>query len=177
MLELQSEPRETHGYVADFISIAEMDDETFDEHRFVIDPARRPHGAAPGSYNLPAGAGLHEISMLYRDHAARTGSLAVRQRGDGKLDEIPLTNRACDPLHFVLLFPRGTDGWFDSIPLCAKQKRPASDDNMDIDPTSLLAGEAMEDDGNQHDEEDKFFDPSRDRRRRRRPLRQREDQR
>ena len=39
MLELQSELREHHAYIADFTSIADMDDGTLEEHRCVIDPA------------------------------------------------------------------------------------------------------------------------------------------
>ena len=37
-------------------------------------------------------------------------SVAIRSRG-GPLHDIDETHRAFDPLHFVLLFPYGCDGW------------------------------------------------------------------
>ena len=52
---------------------------------------------------------------VYHNEKEATHAILLRHR-DGAHFETDETNRAYDPLHFVLLFPCGDDGWQPRIP-------------------------------------------------------------
>ena len=60
------------------------------------------------------GLNLHEVAVLTNEKALP--SEIVIQRRSGSVSLIADTHRAFDPLHFVLLFPEGTEGWHLKIP-------------------------------------------------------------
>ena len=89
---------------------------------FVIEPKAAPKDAGKRTYNAYEAFG--EVSvMMVEPTSGRVPKrcVVVRARGGG-LHEIDETSRAFDPLHFVLLFPYGDDGWCDGM-----KKRPAGE--------------------------------------------------
>ena len=74
--------------------------------QFVIEPNARPKDTHKRTYNTTT---FNEVSVLMveaKGGAVPKRSVKVRKR-DGGLHDIDETNRAFDPLHFVLLFPFG----------------------------------------------------------------------
>ena len=69
----------------------------------------------PRTYNVPR---VSDIAAFIPDgsHVAAPRSIAVRMHGGG-VKRITDLNSAYDPLHFVLLFPCGEQGWTTDIPL------------------------------------------------------------
>ena len=60
-----------------------------------------------GKYNLPSGS---QVSALIP--CEESGNLdVVLHYKNGSVDRISSLHRSYDPLHYVLLFPFGTDGW------------------------------------------------------------------
>ncbi len=82
------------------------------ELKVVIHPDRKPRQEHPRKYNLPTGS---EIAIIMPGE--QEGPLdVILQNKDGKLQSINSLHRSYDPLHYVLLFPGGDDGYTDSIP-------------------------------------------------------------
>ena len=75
----------------------------------------------PRTYNVPR---VSDIAAFIPDgtHVAAPRSIAVRMHGGG-VKRITDLNSAYDPLHFVLLFPRGEQGWTTDIPLNVTYRR------------------------------------------------------
>ena len=75
-----------------------------------------------------------------RDIAADPRDIVVRKVGGG-LHHISEFNQAFDPLHFVLLYPRGERGWGLGIPRNqfrdARRGAPVRDDVGDVQPEDL----------------------------------------
>ena len=114
--QLQALLRDNNPWVQDFIMAGEILAEEVEHRRLVISAAARPAGQHERRYN--AAEGLREVAVLIGDEPANH-DLVLRRRaveGPGALQYIDETNRACDPLHFVLLFPLGTAGWHPAIP-------------------------------------------------------------
>merc|ERR1712023_413729 len=107
--------RETNTYVQDFVSAGELlQREEVTNAQFVIEPNARPKDAHKRTYNTTT---FNEVSVLMveaKGGAVPKRSVKVRKR-DGGVWDIDETNRAFDPLHFVLLFPHGDDGWHPHI--------------------------------------------------------------
>ena len=74
-------------------------------------------------YNLPA---VPEIAAFIPEPAepAKHARHIVVQLREGGLHQISELNAAYDPLHFVLLFPRGEMGWDPAIPHAPRQEVP-----------------------------------------------------
>ena len=58
-------------------------------------------------YNLPAQS---EVAALLPGESHSNLDVVIQCR-DGGLQQINTVHRSYDPLHYVLLFPEGTDGW------------------------------------------------------------------
>ena len=97
-------------YVKDFAQIVELEERDCSNLQFVINPAARPRNDYSRIHNF----NLHEVAVLF-DETPQAADIVVRRRGGG-LSIIADTHRAFDPLHFVLLFPHGTEGWHVKIP-------------------------------------------------------------
>ena len=91
------------------MQIAELSDARNDLS-FVINPDARPRSDHPRVHGL----NLREVAVLTNEKALPSD--IVIQRRSGSLSLIADTHRAFDPLHFVLLFPEGTEGWHLKIP-------------------------------------------------------------
>jgi hypothetical protein len=112
--ELAAVFRSCNPYVQDIISAGEIMSAHDDvpERTFVIDNEKRdPTKAHAGVYsNNGTRRTFVEVKVLC-DEAPAKNAIVLRHR-DGRLFETDETNRAYDAFHFVLLFPRGDDGWY-----------------------------------------------------------------
>ncbi|MGA1502986.1 MAG: hypothetical protein ACO38Z_10310, partial [Candidatus Nanopelagicales bacterium] len=113
--ELQRELRTSNPYVRDFITASEIPEAEYETRTLRINPDRRPEGEHERRYNAPTGQGMSEISVLMSDAPSKAREIVVRRRGGG-LRSVHETHRSFDPLHFVLLFPKGDDGWRLGMP-------------------------------------------------------------
>ena len=106
---LQSELRQCNNYIQDFMSAAEIvAAECPPSLRVVIEEKKIPEGDHPRRYNK----GFNEISVIVDDEKPGERSFIVNLRGPGRaVREIQDFHRSADPLHYILLFPLGTDGW------------------------------------------------------------------
>ncbi|KAF0290946.1 hypothetical protein FJT64_010896 [Amphibalanus amphitrite] len=109
--QLQAMLRQVNPWVHDFIMAAEILAQEVEHRQLIISVAARPAGQHARRYNAPEG--LREVAVLMGEEPGQH-DLVLRRRADGGtgvLQTIDESHRACDPLHFVLLFPLGTTGW------------------------------------------------------------------
>ncbi len=97
--------KEVNPYVQDFLQICEISPQSLLDANIVINPEARPASEHRRVHNL----NLKEVSVLTSELPA-ANDLVVEYRTGG-LKVIPDIHRSFDPLHFVLLFPCGSDGW------------------------------------------------------------------
>ena len=86
--------------------MCQISDEDLNDASFVLTEKERPSIAGPRTYTAHH---LSEVSVMMPE-AVGNRDLVVKKRGGG-LQEVKDTHRSCDPLHFVLLHTKGTDGW------------------------------------------------------------------
>ena len=118
---LQGMLRQQNPWVHDFLMASEVLAEDVEQRHLVISVSARPAGQHERRYNAPEG--FREVSVLIGEEPA-LHDLVLRRRaehGAHNLQIICETHRASDPLHFVLLFPLGTDGWHPEL----RQAAPA----------------------------------------------------
>ena len=78
-------------------------------------------------YALPT---ANELAVIVTDTAAAdaaaaiTHQVVVHTRGGG-IHRIPFTHRLYEPLHYVLLFPYGEEGWHKDLQLVPPLRPPA----------------------------------------------------
>ena len=116
LIRLQHTLRQRNPYVQDIIMASEVLAEEVEHRQLVISAAARPVGEHERRYNAPEG--FHEVAVLMGDQPARHDLVLRRRPVPGAADNLQLiceTHRASDPLHFVLLFPLGTDGWHPEL--------------------------------------------------------------
>ncbi len=94
----------------DFLQINELNESELRQARFVIDPSKKPAGDHSRIHNR----NLKEVAVLTSEEP-KSVDIVVRKRSGG-LTSVSDHHRAFDLLHFVLLFPHGTDGWHLNIP-------------------------------------------------------------
>ena len=107
---LQMELSENHSYIPDFLQVCQFPDHAVEGLQFHINPNRRPQNEHARRYNLS----LKEVSVLKDSESNADAGFVLRKRGGG-LTTISETHRSKDPLHFVLFFPHGTDGWHNQL--------------------------------------------------------------
>ncbi|KAF0293088.1 hypothetical protein FJT64_008988 [Amphibalanus amphitrite] len=113
--QLQAMLRQVNPWVQDFIMAAEILAREVEHRQLIISVAARPAGQHARRYN--AAEGLREVAVLMGEEPGQH-DLVLRRRadgGNGVLQTIDESHRACDPLHFVLLSPLGTTGWHPAI--------------------------------------------------------------
>ena len=113
--QLQAMLRHVNPWVHDFIMAAEILAQEVEHRQLVVSVSARPAGEHERRYN--AAEGLREVAVLMGEAPGQHDLVLRRraERGTGVLHTIDESNRACDPLHFVLLFPLGTTGWHPAI--------------------------------------------------------------
>ena len=80
--------------------------EEIQDASFVITEKQKPRNAGPRTYTSHH---LKEVSVMMPDEVG-SRDIVVKRKGGG-VQEFKDTNRAADPLHFVLLHSKGHDGW------------------------------------------------------------------
>ena len=113
---LQQLLRDHNPLVRDFIMASEVPEDEVEPLQLVISAEARPAGEHARRYNRPEG--MQEVAVLIGEEPARQDIILRRRAvGDGAdLAKISDCHRAYEALHFVLLFPFGTDGWHPDIP-------------------------------------------------------------
>ena len=106
LLELQEELREHNPYIRDFLQICQIPEDEIQEAAFVISEKQKPQNAGSRTYTSHH---LTEVSVMMPEEVG-SRDIVVKRRGGG-VQEFKDTNRAADPLHFVLLHSKGHDGW------------------------------------------------------------------
>ncbi|XP_014678517.1 PREDICTED: uncharacterized protein LOC106818313 [Priapulus caudatus] len=102
---LQLQLRQCNPYVQDFIQACDIPAAELGQVNFVISESARPLGEHVRRYNRS----FKEVSVLMADAPGKNDFvLHMRERA---LQTLQYTHRATDPLYYILLFPRGTDGW------------------------------------------------------------------
>ena len=102
--------------VQDFVTVGEIfQQEDTVNAQFVINPDKAPASADNRVYSSNFGRRtFNEVCVLCDEQPAKR-SVMLRFR-EGGLYETDESSRAYDPLHFVLLFPCGDDGWHPYMP-------------------------------------------------------------
>ena len=87
--------------------MAEIPDDQVKDIKFVLRKEGKPQHEHPRKWNLPT---TQEIALIALDERPKPGDIQIYLRGGG-IRHIDDTNQAYDPLHYVLLFPKGEPGW------------------------------------------------------------------
>ena len=104
--DLRRELAACNPYVQDFLQICNIPDPELPEASFVISEKVRPKDAGSRTYTSH---NLSEVCAMMPE-AVGSRDIIVHRKGGG-VKEFKDTNRAADPLHFVLLHPTGANGW------------------------------------------------------------------
>lgn len=119
---LQSTLHDENTYVHDFMMAGELfATEGAADVELVISRDCRPTDAHARQYDPPSGGArrtFQEVTVLVGEGQVGKGCVQLRRRGGGAW-RIDYNHRAFDPLHFVLLFPHGDDGWHWYMPRAA----------------------------------------------------------
>ena len=119
MRKLQDLLHEINPYVRDFKSVMNLPEEDVKDLKFVLTTHSKPQPKhIKGRYNLPT---CDEVALVaLNEETAPTD--VVLYRKDGAKQSINNVHRCYDPLHYVLMFPYGEDGWFNGIKGMIKNK-------------------------------------------------------
>ena len=117
MKKLQEMLKTVNPFVKDVLHICEIPDQELSEGKLILSCKERPKGAHARQYNLPQS--LSEVSVLTN---SLPGDMVLHKRGGG-LQEIYDIHPSAQPLHFVLLFPLGTKGYYEGLKHADKKKR------------------------------------------------------
>ena len=114
---LQHALHNDNSYVHDFVSAGELfDEEPATEVELVLSRDARPAGTHARQYDPGTTGGrsrprtFAETTVLMIEGELEKGCVQLRRR-DAPLHRINFNHRSFGPLHFVLLFPCGDDGW------------------------------------------------------------------
>ena len=88
------------------MQICQIPEDQLQDASFVITEKQKPKSAGPRTYTAH---NLTEVSVMMPEEAGNR-DIVVSRRGGG-IQKFQDTNRAADPLHFVLLHSKGHDGW------------------------------------------------------------------
>ena len=108
---LQNCLHRVNPYVQSFKSALDFGDEHTDI-QLVLRADKKPSGEHVRRYNLPTAS---EVAVIMPgEHAENLDIILQRKTGD--IQRINARHRSYDPLHYVLLFPHGSDGYTQHIP-------------------------------------------------------------
>ena len=98
-------------YVRSFKSALELAQE-IPEITLLLSAEKKPSDEPSRRYNLPTSS---EVAVIMPGEQANDLDVII-QTHEGGLQRISGLHRSYDPLHYVLLFPNGTDGYTSKIP-------------------------------------------------------------
>ena len=102
---VQEELHQHNPFIKDFKQIMELPEQDLQHGQIVVSANKRPDGEHERRYNTQAN--LNEVSILTN---SEPHDLVIQKRGGG-LQDVHEMNPKGMPLHFTLLFPKGTFGW------------------------------------------------------------------
>ena len=109
LLELQQMLKDVNPFVKDLLHICEIPEDELSKGKLVISCKERPTGSHERKYNVQQN--LSEVSVFTN---SLPGDMVLRKRGGG-LQTIYDIHPSAQPLHFVLLFPFGTKGYYEDL--------------------------------------------------------------
>jgi hypothetical protein len=109
LVKLHNLLKNVNPFVKDLMHICEIPDDELSEGKLIISSKERPKGAHQRQYNTQQS--LSEVSVLTN---SMPGDMVLRKRGGG-LQQIYDIHPCAQPLHFVLLFPFGTKGYYETL--------------------------------------------------------------
>ena len=101
--------KNVNPFVKDLLHIFEIPEHDLSDGKLVISCKERPAGTHERQYNVQQS--FSEVSVLTN---SLPGDMVIRMRGGG-LQNIYDIHPSAQPLHFVLLFPFGTKGYYESL--------------------------------------------------------------
>ena len=108
LVELQNMLHLCNPYVKDFKTMGEIPEDQVLEVKFILKMHGKPPPTVhPKTFNLPT---CQEVALIGLDERPAKGDIQIQLRGGG-VKHISDCNENYDPLHYVLLFPRGEKGW------------------------------------------------------------------
>ena len=95
-------------FVHSYKAVSKLDPTTIVDKRLVLRRDKKPAKAHNRQYNLPQAT--NEIAIIAMKDNLQPSDVIIHKQGGG-IWRISELNRCYDPLHYVLLFPYGEDGW------------------------------------------------------------------
>ena len=105
---IQDVLHKVNPFVHSYKAVLQLDPNTITEKRLVLRRDKKPSRAHNRTYNMPQAT--NEIAIITKDDKLEPSDIIVHKKGGG-IWRISEWNRCYDPLHYVLLFPHGEDGW------------------------------------------------------------------
>lgn len=136
LTDLQQMLDQINPYVAVFRQVRDV---LMQEPTTTLSMAIRANRTAdPRCYNIPTANEVAAIIIGNEQETTPSHRDIVLSLRDGSLQRISELHRSYIPLHYVLLFPRGEDGWYPWIPLRnvpfdAKQGENGDEDSINDD--------------------------------------------
>ena len=109
MGDLQQMLHEVNPYISQFKALLELPQDKVKDLKYYLTRKKLPKDQHKGIYNLPTSC--DEVALIeLKNGSTDSADFQVYLRGGG-VRSISTENQAHDPLHFTLLFPKGTPGW------------------------------------------------------------------
>ncbi|XP_071943821.1 uncharacterized protein [Antedon mediterranea] len=108
---LQETLRTSNPYIASMKSVIELPN--LSSKKLILSTKNKPSAGHNRKYNLPQ---TNEIAVLQLNESCNTTDIILHLRGGG-LTRIYDIHRSYDPLHYIIMFPRGADGYHDDMKL------------------------------------------------------------
>lgn len=111
VLTLQQSLHQVNPYIQSIKAVIEYTS-THPEVRMVLCADKRPTGEHARRFNLPTSS---EVAVILPGEQVNSIDVVLQTRG-GQLQRINELHRSYDPLHHILLFPSGTNGYTIDVP-------------------------------------------------------------
>ncbi|XP_072025233.1 uncharacterized protein [Amphiura filiformis] len=109
---LQETLRKVNPYIKSFKAAIEVQEQNQDSLHIVLNAEKKPSEDHARRYNLPTGS---EVAVILPGDLVNNLDVVIHPR-EGPMQHINQLHRSYDPLHYVILFPYGTDGYHLHIP-------------------------------------------------------------
>ncbi|XP_072013683.1 uncharacterized protein [Amphiura filiformis] len=109
---LQETLRQVNPYIKSFKAAIEIQEHNHDNLHIVLSAEKKPSEEHARRYNLPTAS---EVAVILPGDLVNNIDVIVHPR-EGSMQRINQLHRSYDPLHYVMLFPDGTDGYHLHIP-------------------------------------------------------------
>ena len=106
--QIQQLLHKVNPFVHSYKAVSKLDPKTIADKRLVLRRDKKPARAHNRQYNLPIAS--NEIAIITINDSLQPSDVIIHRQGGG-IWRISELNRCYDPLHYVLLFPHGEDGW------------------------------------------------------------------